>query len=142
MCTITCYLLCPSFCKCIVSIGTVQIIVISVQLDQLQKFHAKHYHPTNGHFYTYGDMPLATHLQRMDEEFLSAFEKVPKVEKVLKEPRWDMPVSCLNCDMLTVHCTDVAVYLQREHQVYCGVDPMLADPKKCATVGLSFLLAP
>ena len=79
-----------------------------MQLEQLQTFHAKHYHPTNGHFYTYGDMPLATHLQRIDEEFLSKFEKVSKVDKVLPEPRWDRVVCHI---IVTCSCsfTDVGV---------------------------------
>lgn len=33
----------------------------------LRAFHARHYHPSNAWFYTYGDMPLASHLKLIDE---------------------------------------------------------------------------
>jgi presequence protease len=43
--------------------------------EQLKKFHAKHYHPSNAKVFTYGDMPLADHLQEVDAQ-LSAFERI------------------------------------------------------------------
>ena len=64
-----------------------------MQVDQLREFHKQHYNPTNGHFYTYGDMPLATHLQRINEEFLCNFERVPRTDSVARELKWDKPVS-------------------------------------------------
>ena len=69
------------------------IIMLIMQVDQLREFHKQHYNPTNGHFYTYGDMPLATHLQRINEEFLCNFERVPRTDSVAREPKWDKPVS-------------------------------------------------
>jgi presequence protease len=41
---------------------------------ELKTFHAKHYHPSNACFYSYGDMPLTDHLQYLDEEILAKFE--------------------------------------------------------------------
>jgi hypothetical protein len=32
--------------------------------EQLKKFHASHYHPSNARFYTYGNIPLERHLAR------------------------------------------------------------------------------
>jgi presequence protease len=43
--------------------------------EQLKKFHAEHYHPSNAKLFTYGDMPLADHLQEVDAQ-LSAFERI------------------------------------------------------------------
>ena len=43
--------------------------------EQLKKFHAEHYHPSNAKVFTYGDMPLADHLQEVNAQ-LAAFEKV------------------------------------------------------------------
>jgi presequence protease len=43
--------------------------------DQLKKFHAEHYHPSNTKLFTYGDMPLADHLQEIDAQ-LSSFERI------------------------------------------------------------------
>lgn len=41
---------------------------------ELRAFHAKHYHPSNCCFYSYGDLPLADHLQYLNEHILSRFE--------------------------------------------------------------------
>ena len=41
---------------------------------ELQAFHAKHYHPSNALFYSYGDLPLTSHLQYIDEVVLSRFD--------------------------------------------------------------------
>ncbi|TVY38612.1 Mitochondrial presequence protease [Lachnellula occidentalis] len=42
---------------------------------QLKKFHAEHYHPSNAKVFTYGDMPLADHLQEVNAQ-LSAFKRI------------------------------------------------------------------
>ncbi|CZR57935.1 related to metalloprotease 1 [Phialocephala subalpina] len=43
--------------------------------EQLKKFHAEHYHPSNAKVFTYGDMPLADHLREVNAQ-LSAFERI------------------------------------------------------------------
>jgi Zn-dependent M16 (insulinase) family peptidase len=43
--------------------------------EELKKFHAEHYHPSNAKVFTYGDMPLADHLQEVNAQ-LSAFNKI------------------------------------------------------------------
>lgn len=43
--------------------------------EQLKKFHAEHYHPSNAKVFTYGDMPLADHLLEVDAQ-LKAFERI------------------------------------------------------------------
>lgn len=45
--------------------------------DELRAFHAKHYHPSNCCFYSYGDLPLTDHLQYLDEQILHRFEYRP-----------------------------------------------------------------
>lgn len=35
--------------------------------EQLRAFHARHYHPSNAFFYTYGNLPVEHHLQLIDE---------------------------------------------------------------------------
>lgn len=42
--------------------------------EELRAFHAKHYHPSNACFYSYGDLPLTDHLQYLDEQILQRFE--------------------------------------------------------------------
>jgi len=52
--------------------------------EQLRKFHADHYHPSNAKILTYGDMPLVDHLQEINAR-LSDFEKI-SVEQDVKGP--------------------------------------------------------
>ena len=50
----------------------------------LKDFHAKNYHPSNAKLFTYGDMPLADHLQEVGRQ-LDPFDKI-QADKVIKTP--------------------------------------------------------
>jgi len=52
--------------------------------EQLRKFHADHYHPSNAKILTYGDMPLTEHLKEVDGR-LSGFDKI-KADQEVKAP--------------------------------------------------------
>ncbi|OAQ64972.1 mitochondrial presequence protease [Pochonia chlamydosporia 170] len=58
--------------------------ITDLTYDQLKNFHADHYHPSNSKLFTYGDMPLADHLQELDAR-LQAFEKI-QIDKEVHEP--------------------------------------------------------
>lgn len=49
--------------------------ITDLTYQQLKQFHDEHYHPSNAKLFTYGDMPLADHLQEIDAR-LSAFERI------------------------------------------------------------------
>jgi Zn-dependent M16 (insulinase) family peptidase len=49
--------------------------ITDLTYEQLRKFHAEHYHPSNAKVFTYGDMPLADHLKEIDAQ-LAAFERI------------------------------------------------------------------
>ncbi|KAI0977135.1 Metalloenzyme, LuxS/M16 peptidase-like protein [Xylaria arbuscula] len=49
--------------------------ITDLTYEQLKKFHAEHYHPSNAKLMTYGDMPLADHLREIDAQ-ISAFERI------------------------------------------------------------------
>ncbi|KAI1258808.1 Metalloenzyme, LuxS/M16 peptidase-like protein [Xylariaceae sp. FL1019] len=49
--------------------------ITDLTYEQLKKFHAEHYHPSNAKLMTYGDMPLADHLREVDAQ-MSAFDKI------------------------------------------------------------------
>lgn len=49
--------------------------ITDLTYEQLKKFHAEHYHPSNAKVFTYGDMPLADHLVEVNAQ-LSAFERI------------------------------------------------------------------
>lgn len=49
--------------------------ITNLTYDQLRRFHAEHYHPSNAKLFTYGDMPLADHLRALDAQ-LGAFSRI------------------------------------------------------------------
>ena len=52
--------------------------------DDLKSFHSQNYHPSNAKIFSYGDMPLADHLEEIGRQ-LDVFNKV-QVDKVIKLP--------------------------------------------------------
>ncbi|EOD50543.1 putative mitochondrial presequence protease protein [Neofusicoccum parvum UCRNP2] len=52
--------------------------------EQLRKFHADHYHPSNAKVFTYGDMPLDEHLKEIGTQ-LEKFNKI-RVDTDIKAP--------------------------------------------------------
>ncbi|OAF98682.1 uncharacterized protein CC84DRAFT_1223436 [Paraphaeosphaeria sporulosa] len=52
--------------------------------EQLRKFHADHYHPSNAKFLTYGNMPLTEHLKEINQR-LRAFNQI-SVDHDVKSP--------------------------------------------------------
>lgn len=49
--------------------------ITDLTYEQLKGFHAKNYHPSNSKVFTYGDMPLESHLQAVNAQ-LSAFDAI------------------------------------------------------------------
>ncbi|KAL9969305.1 hypothetical protein ACROYT_G021504 [Oculina patagonica] len=86
--------------------------------QQLKDFHASHYHPSNSRFYTYGDLPLESHLEHIENKVLHHFDKIPITTDIPREPRWSEP---------------------QEKHVTCPADPMTANPDKQTTVGMHYL---
>lgn len=58
--------------------------ITDLALENLREFHKKHYHPSNSKIFTYGDIPIKTHLKKLGDK-LSAFEKI-RAEQELREP--------------------------------------------------------
>ena len=52
--------------------------------EDLKRFHAENYHPSNARIFTYGDMPLNDHLIEVDRQ-LQAFERM-RADKAIKMP--------------------------------------------------------
>lgn len=59
--------------------------------EQLRAFHRHHYHPSNAFFYTYGNLPLASHLRFIEEKALNFFNPIHPGTEVISQPRWDAP---------------------------------------------------
>jgi Zn-dependent M16 (insulinase) family peptidase len=60
--------------------------------DNLKKFHAIHYHPSNAYFYTYGDRPLEETLKAIEENALKHFERIDVNISIPDVKRFTRPV--------------------------------------------------
>ena len=60
--------------------------------EQLRKFHAVHYHPSNAYFYTYGDQNLEQTLNKIEQNALSHFERIEVDTKIPDVKRFKKPV--------------------------------------------------
>lgn len=57
--------------------------------DDLKQFHKDHYHPSNARFYSYGNFPLSTTLQYINDNYLNKYEyQEPKHTEVPRQKRW------------------------------------------------------
>lgn len=60
--------------------------------EALKTFHARHYHPSNAYFYTYGNLPLEKTLELIERRVLSRFEKIDPRTAIPDQPRFSDPV--------------------------------------------------
>jgi Zn-dependent M16 (insulinase) family peptidase len=66
-------------------------VIPSLTYQQLKDFHARHYHPSNAYFYTYGNLSLADHLSFIEARVLSRFTRIDPGTDVPAQPRWSSP---------------------------------------------------
>lgn len=59
--------------------------------ENLKKFHAKYYHPSNSFFYTYGNLPLKQTLSVIENKVLNEFDFLQVDSQVASQPRWNAP---------------------------------------------------
>lgn len=59
--------------------------------EQLRAFHADFYHPGNSWFFTYGDLPLAGHLEQIDTLALNRFSHRETASTIPAETRFTAP---------------------------------------------------
>ncbi len=55
--------------------------------DDLRRFHARYYHPSNALFYTYGDIPVEEHLAEVAERVMSNFSRLDIDSSIPPEQR-------------------------------------------------------
>ncbi len=66
-------------------------VIPTLTWQQLIDFHRRHYHPSNSYFYTYGNLPLKEHIEFIEKNYLSEFEKIDPGTIVPSQPRWKKP---------------------------------------------------
>ncbi|MGI9305376.1 MAG: insulinase family protein [Gammaproteobacteria bacterium] len=67
-------------------------VIPSLGYEQLKRFHAEHYHPSNAIFMTYGDFPVSAHQAKMEKLALSSFQRGEFDLSIPDERRYDKPV--------------------------------------------------
>ncbi len=61
--------------------------------EQLRRFHAVHYHPSNAYFYTYGNQSLSNTLEIIERNVLDRFQRLTFEEPLANVVRFKKPVS-------------------------------------------------
>jgi Zn-dependent M16 (insulinase) family peptidase len=65
--------------------------IVDLTYDGLKAFYKTHYHPSNAMFMTFGNTPVDSIHQRMEDNVLSRFEASDKPVIIHPEQRWDAP---------------------------------------------------
>jgi Zn-dependent M16 (insulinase) family peptidase len=63
--------------------------------ENLKRFHARHYHPSNAHFYTYGSQSLETTLKTIEENALCKFDRITLDRQIPDVKRFAKPTSAV-----------------------------------------------
>lgn len=90
---------------------------------KLLEFYSSHYHPSNARFMTYGNFPLESHLELINDRVLSKFDSNESIRKQSRVP-------------LQSQWKDA-----QRAQISCAPDPFAPDPTKQTTISVSFLLS-
>jgi len=72
--------------------GGEPLVIPELTWEQLRGFHKSYYHPSNSWIFTYGNLPLEDHLQRIDQLALSRFAKQPIDSGIPLEKRFAEPI--------------------------------------------------
>ncbi|MCB1921940.1 MAG: insulinase family protein, partial [Candidatus Competibacteraceae bacterium] len=67
----------------------------SLTHEQLKAFHARHYHPSNALFLTYGDIPATEHQERFEAQALNRFQALTLDLAIPDERRCPAPITDL-----------------------------------------------
>jgi Zn-dependent M16 (insulinase) family peptidase len=63
--------------------------------DHLKQFHARYYHPSNAHFYTYGNQSLETTLETIERSALSRFQRIEVDSSIPDVKRFAQPTAAV-----------------------------------------------
>ncbi|CAG0884626.1 unnamed protein product [Darwinula stevensoni] len=89
--------------------------------SDLIEFHRVHYHPSNAHIFTYGDLPLEYHLEELQNRYLCNYSKMDSDTSVPDEVRWIEP---------------------KRLELKGPPDPMAQNSEKQVTTSVTFLMSP
>lgn len=67
-------------------------VMPTLSYEQLKAFHATHYHPSNCYFFTYGDIPMADVIARIEDLALSRFDAIDPDIAIPDQERFTEPI--------------------------------------------------
>lgn len=99
------------------------MVIPTLSYEQLKSFHARHYHPSNSRFFTYGNMALDGHLEAIDKvlEKFEANESLRRRSMVTDQTKWTE---------------------SKRVSIACQPDPLAPFPDRQTTAGIGYMLAP
>ena len=68
-------------------------VIPQLDYQQLKDFHARHYHPSNALFMTFGNFPVEEHQAALETEVLSRFDRVDRDFDIPDERRYSEPLA-------------------------------------------------
>ena len=87
--------------------------------QDLIDFHASHYHPSNAHFYSYGNFPMEKHLKFINDGYLYLSDKIDTSStKIPSEHRWST---------------------RRKEHIWCRPEPLIADHNRQNSIAIASL---
>jgi len=90
----------------------------NLSYEELKEFYQRFYHPSNSHFYSYGDMDFTEHLQFVNDNYLKHYNAIDPKTEVPKTKRLSNPI---------------------EVKLKSPPDAVAIDPEKQAKLGITFL---
>ncbi|XP_015602096.1 presequence protease, mitochondrial [Cephus cinctus] len=111
-------LILPSHTYSVISGGD-PLVIPNLTYEDLLKFHAKYYHPSNSRIFSYGNFPLEHHLRYLNETYLASIDEIDSsMSAVPPENRWQHP---------------------RKEHITCRPDPMAADSNRQNSIAIAHL---
>lgn len=71
--------------------GGIPDAIVDLSYEELLAFYKKHYHPSNGVFYIYGNMDMEEYLDFLDKEYLCKFDKIALNNESLVQSDFSAP---------------------------------------------------
>ena len=66
-------------------------VIPNLTYENLKSFHARHYHPSNGHFFTYGNQSLEQTLKTIERLALDMFDRIAPDPQIAQVARFTKP---------------------------------------------------
>jgi Zn-dependent M16 (insulinase) family peptidase len=85
-------------------------VIPDLEYEALKAFYAKHYHPSNALFVTFGDIPAHSHQHRFETLALNRFERLDETIEVSLEAPFEVPRIALGRYPVTVKENEAKAY--------------------------------